>query len=1227
MPKSVPLYVLLTAQFAAQALGIVSLVGYLSYRSGQEAVADLARQLMAEVNYRVYGYLDPYLQAQQQAVQQVQRAVQTDQLDLDNLEDVRRYLWQQLSFSPNVTSLQFRDEKNNEVLYQRLRNPSLRRQVETLTALSLDARMILMGRSGLSTDLNHRIYALTNAGGQATRTIYRLPLNTGLPSWFQSAQQQRQPAWSPLYPYLLSSFVGIAAHTPLHNAQGQFQGVIAACLDLSDISHFLQELSFTEQGHLFIFNQEGLLIASSDAQPAIKRVPDGSVAPLPALESPNPLVQSIVQQVLDTYGNVSLVAQRLQMQPAIELNTVLDGDRHYVRLTTYRDAYGLDWFLVSVIPESSITTALQANIRRLIGLGIGALGVAIVSGFWVARRVTRSLAVLTRSTEHLSQGQFDVLHPSSAPGGGVQIQELVTLGQAFQVMAQQLRGAEQLRNQYQTDLEEQVAEKTAALQEAQELAHIGNWEFCPATQKITWSPELFRMFGLDPAQGEPDYDHYLQLIHPEDRPRLERSIALAIDQGLSYRLDYRVRQPDASYRYHEGRGRVEWGATGQVMRLFGTALDITDRKRGEVALIAAKEAAETATRAKSEFLASMSHEIRTPMNGVIGMLRLLQKSNLDDRQRFQTNLAQTSAESLLSLINDILDFSKVEAGKLKLEQVEFDLWSTISGAAQSLAIQAEEKGIALIVDLVAVETPAVVGDPGRFRQILINLLGNAIKFTHRGEIVVRGALERVGDRAWFQGSVEDTGIGIPQEHQAQLFEAFNQGNASTTRNYGGTGLGLAIVQRLCRVMGGEVQVQSQEGQGSCFSFSLWFHVAPTPATRDQPAGSAGEHANTPIALPFPHHTWAGTSVLVVEPHPTQRRMLDRQLQQWGFTVTAVATGLEAFECYHDRVAAVLAAESLARSSDAVLTDSALANSIGPVPPRRITQPFDLLLVNPSLKDMDGLELIHSLHCYWTEHPLHVLLLLSIGQAHSAEQLGTTTPLPSLICPTNPWELAQAIHRAFHDPIQVVNPGPSATPVPLGQRSEPQESGLGTAHPVPSYRLPSHPVPSQPQPTNPEPTDPTQPDPTQPDPTPSDSARAGSDPTHPVQTTAPNGSEPSGPQSTRPQHTDRPQHTEADRLPLPAPPSPLTAPDPAPTPRTSSSHLDTNRIAPDPPPRRAVSLDSLGNPQNPRRGGQSHQSTGHYRTLGLPGDRANHLCGPRTNGDRDPTRGHGHRASL
>lgn len=304
--------------------------------------------------------------------------------------------------------------------------------------------------------------------------------------------------------------------------------------------------------------------------------------------------------------------------------------------------------------------------------------------------------------------------------------------------------------------------------------------------------------------------------------------------------------------------------------------DITAQTRTAAELTRAKEAAEQATTAKGDFLANMSHEIRTPMNGVLGMLNLLSSSQLSAKQSHQVRLARSSGEALLVLINDILDFSKIEAGKLELESIDFDPRQLFGDLATSMALQAQSKGLEIILDLAQIEQSRVKGDPTRVRQMLTNLLGNALKFTHEGEIVIRAVLE-----AGAQGdvilsvSVTDTGIGIPPDKVEYLFDSFSQVDASTTRKFGGTGLGLSIVKKLCELMDGEVSVSSELGVGSCFTFVV--HLA----------------LSEKAALVRPTINLRGVRILIVDDNATNREVLLGQLSLWGALVTEADSGANA----------------------------------------------------------------------------------------------------------------------------------------------------------------------------------------------------------------------------------------------------------------------------------------------------------------------------------------------
>ncbi len=290
--------------------------------------------------------------------------------------------------------------------------------------------------------------------------------------------------------------------------------------------------------------------------------------------------------------------------------------------------------------------------------------------------------------------------------------------------------------------------------------------------------------------------------------------------------------------------------------------------------------AELANSAKSQFLANMSHEIRTPMNGVLGMLDLLSATSLTKEQEYFSKLAKSSADTLLVLINDILDFSKIEAGKLEIELIDFDLRSHLGDLAQSLSIKAKEKNIEIILDDIDVEQTMVVGDPGRIRQIITNLVGNAIKFTKDGEVIIKAILfpnSVDSSKIMLDINVSDTGIGIPQSKCETLFDAFTQVDASTTREYGGTGLGLSIAKQLCQIMGGSISVSSEVNVGSTFNFTIAL-------------AQSEQHLDI-----LPIENIKGLRVLLVDDNRTNRKVITNQLALWGVDTVEADSGEAALE--------------------------------------------------------------------------------------------------------------------------------------------------------------------------------------------------------------------------------------------------------------------------------------------------------------------------------------------
>jgi len=332
------------------------------------------------------------------------------------------------------------------------------------------------------------------------------------------------------------------------------------------------------------------------------------------------------------------------------------------------------------------------------------------------------------------------------------------------------------------------------------------------------------------------------------------------------------------------RGSGEIGALADAFRSMVSQLrsSLSELALQAEELAGARDTALEATRAKSDFLATMSHEIRTPMNGVLGMLELLQGQEMDAEARGYATVAYSSAEALLAIINDILDFSKIEAGKLEIEQIDFELHSMVEEVCALLANRAEVKGVELVCSVDPKAPHSVVGDPTRLRQILLNLMGNALKFTEEGEVVVRATV--VGDDGTgveLRFEVEDTGLGISEEAQARLFQAFAQADTSTTRRFGGTGLGLAICRRLVEAMRGDIGVRSRAGEGSTFWFTCRLGISDA-----RPDSGRVD-------------TLHGRTVLVVDDNETNRSVLKHQLESWGVRVLLAEDGPAALEVLRD----------------------------------------------------------------------------------------------------------------------------------------------------------------------------------------------------------------------------------------------------------------------------------------------------------------------------------------
>jgi PAS domain S-box-containing protein len=466
------------------------------------------------------------------------------------------------------------------------------------------------------------------------------------------------------------------------------------------------------------------------------------------------------------------------------------------------------------------------------------------------------------------------------------------------------------------ELEAELRESGERLRLATESAGVGVWEWDVTKNTIVWDARMFAIYGIDAAPGGTvQYRDWASAVLPEDLARQEEVLQEAARVGRTSEREFRIRRRrDGAVRVIHAAETVRRDRFGKVERVVGVNLDITDQKQLFEQIERARDAAVETSRLKSQFLANMSHEIRTPMNGIIGMTDLLLGTTLEQGQREMAEVVQKSAESLLQIVNDVLDFSKIEAGKLHVETREFDLRQLVEATVGLFAPRGTAKGVRVTWAFAPETPPLVRGDAVRVRQVLTNLVSNAVKFTDAGEVsVVVSALPRTSERTRWRFEVRDTGPGIPREEQARLFQAFVQVDGSSTRRHGGTGLGLAISQQLVQLMDGSIGVVSEAGRGSVFWFELDLERA-----LGRPALAA-----EPVARAARAEAVVGRRFLLVEDNQANQLVAAALLEQLGHTCTLANDGVEALR------------ELAAQSFDGVLMDCQMPGMDGYTATRQI----------------------------------------------------------------------------------------------------------------------------------------------------------------------------------------------------------------------------------------------------------------------------------------------------
>jgi PAS domain S-box-containing protein len=513
---------------------------------------------------------------------------------------------------------------------------------------------------------------------------------------------------------------------------------------------------------------------------------------------------------------------------------------------------------------------------------------------------------------------------------------------------------------------------------AEMAASFGIWEMDLATGIVKGSEAWAALERVADANVGRHVDEVREIVHPDDRWLLASGSDRAFATGEPYSVEFRIVPEPGVIRWRRSTAQVQF-ADGKPSRLIGASIDITKEKEMVVA-------AEAASRAKNDFLASMSHEIRTPMNAIVGMTSLLLQKDLDAETADFVETIRTSSDALLTLINDILDFSKIESGRFDVEDQPFDVVKCVEESVDLLAVRASEKRLELTAEIDPALPRWIRGDVTRLRQILVNLLGNAVKFTASGEVALTvKPMADSGDVPSLYFAVRDTGCGIPADGMDRLFQAFSQVDASITRKYGGTGLGLAISKRLTEIMGGRIWVESEPDKGSVFQFVLPLRVAP--------ALEGASRVET---------RWPGMTALIVDDNRTNRRIYETQLRHWGMETVSVESARDALEALRHRA-------------------------------------FDLALVDFEMPVMNGMELARRVAELGLAPSLRIILCSSSGVTRKELHAGPEDPPfhAFLTKPTRSDYLREVIGR-------LINAVPA--PLPRGSASE-LDATLARQHPL------------------------------------------------------------------------------------------------------------------------------------------------------------------------------------
>ena len=890
----------LVVPFVLQLISAVGLIGYFSYRNGQAAVQELEGQLRNELTLRIQQEIKSYVETPFLINGVNEIALLQEDLNVADVQG-EYLLWSQLQIFP-TTNLIYCGTEDGDFMGVGFSN--------------LD-RSVQLQISNASTDYYFHYYNFDAIGNRAEfKNRGDRTFDPRTRPWYTAALERQAPTWSEIYIDFDARIPVITASVPVYEPDTeQLIGVCATDFLLTgELNTFLSQLSVGKTGETFIIDRTGHLVASStNDTEALMQTQSEEVRLLQVVESEHPLVQETARHLLARFGSFNDIRESRTLS-----FTIAERGRQLVQVAPFRDDRGIDWLIVVAIPESDFMEHINANSRNTVVLCLGALGVAIAIGAVTSRLVTRPLLRVSQASDQLSLGNLDQQIDSSP------IVEIDILAQSFNKMAGQLKESFDA-------LHRSEAKNRAIIETIPDLIirAKGDGSYIdlidnspnPANDGLkAWRSGKFVRGGLPPdlaerrlhyikqaletgqlqiyehqvvADGQPQDEEVRILVLGEDevliivrdisaRKQAERAIAEA-NQELEKKVAERTASLAESQKTLEDSNR-------ELRKILQT-LEVTQAELQE-----AKEKAESANLAKSEFLANMSHELRTPLNSIIGFTQILNKDrSFTPEQQQRLNIINSSGEHLLSLINNILEMSKIEAGRIALNNKYFDLLAFLRDIQGMFLLKVQEKGLEFVLEDNANLPRYILSDEGKLRQILINLVGNAVKFTEKGSIFVRLHVDSgtFGDDTsphnYLHIEVQDSGPGIANEELDRLFVPFEQTSAGRQLKQG-TGLGLSITDKFVKLMGGEIDAISTLGEGTCFHISIPIELTEDETLLEQQARGKA------IGL-VPNQS--SYRILVVDDEPDNCLVLLDLLTPMGFSVRQANNGQQAVDIWRE----------------------------------------------------------------------------------------------------------------------------------------------------------------------------------------------------------------------------------------------------------------------------------------------------------------------------------------